>query len=35
MGIMMFMFYFGFVAISLALTYKWVSCPVEIGIIPF
>jgi hypothetical protein len=31
----MFVFYFGFVAISLALTYKWVTCPIEIGIISF
>jgi hypothetical protein len=30
MGLSMFFFYFLFVAASLALTYQWVSCPIEL-----
>ena len=29
MGISMFGFYFGFVAVSLSLTYRWLTCPIE------
>jgi len=29
MGLSMFAFYFGFVAVSLSLTYEWVLCPIE------
>merc|ERR1719195_13919 len=29
MGISMFGFYFGFVAVSLSLTYGWLTCPIE------
>jgi len=31
-GLSMFAFYFGFVAVSLSLTYEWVLCPIEFSV---
>ena len=32
MGVSMFGFYFGFVAVSLSLTYGWLTCPIEFSV---